>query len=244
MLAIVAVAFVSELVVAFVVSRWLGVAWPGRLAMLHAVGLALTIAPPVYFLVLRPLRREGERRIAAERLAREADRRALTDPLTGLLNRRGIEASLLGAIAHAERYGRPLAVVMLDLDGFKRVNDVHGHVAGDEILRAAARVIRDQLRSPDRIGRFGGDEFLIVLPETGIAAARNLGERIGAALRGADFAVRGEPLALSASCGLVEFRCDESLASVLERVDVSLYEAKAARPAASREAGAAVPAGQ
>ena len=244
MLAIVAVAFVSELVVAFVVGRWLGVAWPGRLAMLHAVGLALTIAPPVYFLVLRPLRREGDRRIAAERHAREADRRSLTDLLTGLLNRRGIEASLLEAIAHAERYGRPLAVAMVDLDGFKRVNDVHGHVAGDVILRDAARVIRDQLRGPDRIGRFGGDEFLMVLPETGIAAARAMGERIGEALRGADFAVKGEPLVLSASCGQVEFRCDESLASLLERVDSSLYAAKAARQEASREAGATVLAGE
>lgn len=242
MLAVVAVAFVSELVVAFVVSRWLGLAWPGRLAMLHAVGLALTIAPPVYFLVLRPLRREGERRIAAERHAREADRLALTDPLTGLLNRRGIMANLLEAIAQAERYERPLSVAMLDLDGFKRVNDLHGHTAGDDILRRAAQVICAQLRRPDRIGRYGGDEFLLVLPETGEEAARAMGERIAAALRRTAFGVKGQSLTLSASFGLVGFRADESLAALLERVDASLYAAKAARPGAVRDAEQRVPA--
>ena len=233
MLAIVAVAFVSELVVAFVVGHWLAVSWPGRLAMLHAVGLALTIAPPVYFLVLRPLRREGERRLAAERRAREADCLALTDPLTGVLNRRGIQASLLEALAQAERYERPLSVAMLDLDGFKRVNDLYGHSAGDEVLRSAARVIRDQLRRPDRIGRFGGDEFLIVLPETGLAAARAMSARINAALRDRIFTARGEPLAVSTSCGEAEFRPGERLAVLLERVDARLYAAKSERPAAA-----------
>lgn len=230
MLAIVAAAFVSELVVASVVSRWLDIVWPGRLAMLHAVGLALTIALPVYFLVLRPLRGEAERRIAAERHARAADRLALTDPLTGVLNRRGIEASLLEAIAQAERYGRPLSIAMLDLDGFKRVNDQGGHAAGDEILRRAAQVIREQLRSPDRIGRFGGDEFLIVLPESDLTAARAMSGRIDGALCGAAFAAQGQPFVLSASLGQAEFRREESVATLLGRADRSLYESKAARP--------------
>ena len=191
MLAIVAVAFVSELGVTFVVGRSQGAAGLGWLAVLHAVTLALTIAPPVYFLVLRPLRREAERRIAAEQRARQADRLALTDPLTEVLNRRGIKASLLEAMAQAERYERPLSVAMLDLDGFKRVNDLYGHSCGDDVLRRAAQVVRDQLRSPDRFGRVGGDEFLVVLPETDTEAAKAMSGRIAAALRSSAFEVKG-----------------------------------------------------
>ncbi len=239
MLAIVAVAFVSDVLVMLVIGRWLGAEALGRLAVLHAVALALTIAPAVYFLVLRPLRREGERRVAAEQRARRADRLALTDPLTEVLNRRGIKAGLLEAMAQAERYGRPLAVAMMDLDGFKRVNDLHGHAAGDDVLRRAARAVRQQLREPDRFGRFGGDEFLIALPETDMAAARAMSERIGAALAGTSFDLPGEPLALSASFGLVEFRHEESLQALLERVDADLYEAKAARAGGRREAAPA-----
>jgi diguanylate cyclase (GGDEF)-like protein len=229
MLAIVAVAFVSDILVLIVIGRWLTAEELGRLAVIHAFALALTIAPAVYFLVLRPLRREGERRVAAEQRARRADRLALTDPLTEVLNRRGIKAGLLEAMAQAERYGRPLSVAMLDLDGFKRVNDLHGHAVGDDVLRRAAHAVREQLRGPDRFGRFGGDEFLIALPETGITAARAMSERIAAALAATPFALPGGALALSASFGLVEFRHEESLQALLERVDADLYAAKAAR---------------
>lgn len=234
MLAIVAVAFVSEAVVTFVVGRWLGLAGVGPLAILHAV----TVAPPVYFLVLRPLRQEGERRMEAERRARRANRLALTDPLTEALNRRGIKASLLEAMAQAERYRRPLSIAMVDLDGFKRVNDLYGHPSGDGVLRRAAHVVRQQLRAPDRLGRFGGDEFLIVLPETGIESALAMGQRIAAALRDSAFEVKGDAVVLSASVGQVEFRYGEGMVALLERVDSSLYAAKAARSKPPSEVGA------
>ena len=244
MLAIVAVAFVSELAVAFVVGRWQGVPGPGRLAVLHAVVLALTIAPPVYFLVLRPLRREGERRIAAETRARRAGRLALTDPLTEVLNRRGIKASLLEAMAQAERYGRPLSVAMLDLDGFKQVNDLYGHACGDDVLRRAVQIVREQLRKPDRLGRYGGDEFLIVLPETASEAATAMSRRIGAAMRESAFEVNGEPVLLSACFGEVEFLPGESMGALLERVDIGLYVAKAERAERLLETVAGQPARQ
>jgi diguanylate cyclase (GGDEF)-like protein len=231
MLAIVAVAFVSELVVTFVLGRWLGVAGSTQLALFGAIALALTIAPPVYFLVLRPLRKEGERRLAAERHARYADRLALTDSLTEVMNRRGIKSALLQTMAQADRYERPLSVVMMDLDGFKSVNDLYGHSVGDDVLQRASRVVGGQLRTTDRLGRFGGDEFLIVLPETRLAAARALSERIADALRTSRFEVRGRQLHLSASFGQVEFGRGESLQALLERVDRALYAAKGARSA-------------
>lgn len=229
MLAIVVVVFLVELVVMAVLAYWLGEVWRLRLALLDAGLLALLVAPPVYFLVLRPLRREYERRLEAQRLAHLSHRLAMTDPLTGVLNRRAIKAALLEAMAQADRYRRPLSLAMLDLDDFKLVNDIHGHTAGDEALHLVVRVVQARLRAPDRLGRFGGDEFLILLPETRLPDARALTARISDLLRESEFDVRGLSLTLSASFGEIEFEPGESLESALERVDRALYRAKYSR---------------
>ena len=186
-MAIVAVTVAAELLVMLFLGQVAGWSRPLRFALLDAVLLALVIAPPVYFMVRARLRHEFDRRFDAERRAAIAAQLAITDPLTEALNRRGIEARLLEAMAQADRYERPLAVAMLDLDGFKQVNDEHGHTAGDEALRQVVRVVRGALRTPDRLGRYGGDEFLIVLPETTLPAAKGLSARIRQVLTATEY---------------------------------------------------------
>ncbi len=229
MFAIVGVVFAAELVVMAGLQYWLGEVWHLHLALLDAALLAFLIAPPVYLLVLRPLRREYERRIEAQRQAALADRLAMTDPLTGVLNRRGIKAGLLEAMAQADRYRRPLSVAMLDVDGFKAINDRHGHSVGDEALRAIVRLVRRSLRGPDRLGRYGGDEFLLLLPETRLPDARRLVDRISGLLRNTTLDIHGQSVELGASLGVREFERGESLESLLERVDRELYRAKDSR---------------
>jgi diguanylate cyclase len=224
--AIVAVTVAAELLVMLALGQVAGWSKPLRLALLDAVVLALIIAPPTYFLILIPLRREFEMRLDAERRAATAARLAVTDPLTEALNRRGIKARLLEAMAQADRYQRPLSVAMLDLDGFKQINDRYGHTAGDEALCQVVAAVRRTLRTPDWLGRYGGDEFLLVLPETTLPAARALSTRIREVLSGTDLVADGRRLHLSASIGEVEFERGEALEALLERVDRALLEVK------------------
>ena len=105
-----------------------------------------------------------------------------TDPLTGLANRRKIQELLARVQAQAQRYGSHFSLAMLDLDGFKQLNDTYGHPAGDAVLRQVAEVLREQTRAADIVGRYGGDEFLLVLPETAADEAAVLAEQ---AARGA-----------------------------------------------------------
>jgi GGDEF domain-containing protein len=106
---------------------------------------------------------------------------AMRDPLTGLFNRRALEVFLGREAQIALRYQRPLSVVIADLDRFKEVNDRHGHAAGDRVLRAAGRVLSSTVRRADLVVRFGGDEFVVLLPDTPLSAARQLAQRLGRA---------------------------------------------------------------
>ena len=105
---------------------------------------------------------------------------ALTDPLTGLLNRRSMEQRLREAAHGFQRSGRPFSLVMADVDHFKRVNDLHGHAAGDRVLRAVAGQFTEQLRAHDAVARWGGEEFLLLLPETDAATAFEVAQRLRA----------------------------------------------------------------
>ncbi|WP_462116006.1 diguanylate cyclase, partial [Lysobacter xanthus] len=134
------------------------------------------------------------------REGRRLHRLALTDPLTALANRRAILRRAQDAFREARRHGRPLAVVALDLDHFKRVNDAHGHAAGDAALASAARAFAAVLRPGDRLGRIGGEEFLAVLPDTSAAEAAAIAERLRAALAGMEPAAAG--LAVRTSAGV------------------------------------------
>ena len=143
-------------------------------AEVHPVDLEVTLPRgpdlPVLRQQLLDLVAVGRRAWRDRRRLEEERRRAREDALTGLDNRRGIEHELERAVIEARRSGGALTVMLVDLDGFKRVNDTDGHPAGDEVLRLAAACFRKHLRPSDRVSRWGGDEFLLVLP--GLAAAR------------------------------------------------------------------------
>ena len=181
----------------------------------------------------RELVRELARRIglAMERacVQKELVQLATTDFLTAAYNRRHF-LQLAGAeLARAGRYGRPVTMMMLDLDYFKRVNDERGHAAGDEALKAFVGLIKDVLRDQDRLGRMGGEEFAIVLPETALDAAVLVADRLRSRLAVLDVPVGGgEPLRLTTSIGVAEckIRDGEGLEACLSRADVALYRAK------------------
>ncbi len=162
----------------------------------------------------------------------EEDRRtrheADTDPLTGLANRRALERTLAGALARAGARGRIAAVLMLDLDGFKKINDSHGHAAGDAALREVARRLRRCVRERDLVARLGGDEFVVLLNDVGgsSGAAQEACERIDAALAEPIALEEGE-MTLRAAIGVATFPADGADApSLLAHADRAMYAAK------------------
>ncbi|MDD2701800.1 MAG: diguanylate cyclase [Sideroxydans sp.] len=163
-----------------------------------------------------------------KQLERELRRRAQTDVLTGLYNRRHFYELADQELARARRYGKPLAMLMLDLDHFKKVNDTYGHHAGDAVLRKLSEVCIATLREIDVIGRYGGEEFVVLLPETDARRALEAAERLRHALSEADVALAGgEMLRFTVSIGVANLvATDPDLDSLLKRADKGLYEAK------------------
>jgi diguanylate cyclase (GGDEF)-like protein len=148
------------------------------------------------------------------------------DALTGLPNRRRFEADIEQEWERCRRYGRPLSVVMVDLDHFKELNDTNGHLYGDEVLRGAALAIGAVLRTSDTAYRYGGEEFVVLLRETGLEDGVAVAERIRAAVE--HFSLRGRSRVVTASAGVAER--SSAMAhhtELVERADVALYEAKA-----------------
>jgi diguanylate cyclase (GGDEF)-like protein len=154
------------------------------------------------------------------RLARE-------DPLTGLPNRRAFDEALARELARADRSGAPLAAVALDVDHFKRVNDGHGHAAGDAVLAAVARRAASALRAGDLLARIGGEEFAALLPGADLPAAAEVAERIRAAVGGAAIEVGGVALPVTVSLGCAAREAGEAGPGLLARADARLYAAKA-----------------
>src|SRR4051812_21209253 len=144
------------------------------------------------------------------------------DGLTGLSNRRAILTQLGGMVSAARRHGHPLSIAICDLDHFKRINDRHGHKAGDAVLVAAAHAMGAHLRAEDQLGRLGGEEFLVLLPDTDAAAAHSAAEK----LRG-EVARAGGPVAVTVSIGVATWD-GETPEDLLHRADEALYAAKEA----------------
>jgi diguanylate cyclase (GGDEF)-like protein/PAS domain S-box-containing protein len=147
------------------------------------------------------------------------------DPLTRTANRYHLENTLQQACERARRFREPLALIVMDLDDFKPINDVHGHARGDAVLIEVTECVRQCLREHDLLARWGGDEFVVVLPRTSLADAREAAQRIRQAL------ATLEPVGdcrLSMSYGVVQWRAGESQQGLLARADQALYRAKAA----------------
>lgn len=150
------------------------------------------------------------------------------DQLTGSLNRRGLDDVFEREVARADRRKAPLCIALLDLDDFKRINDTHGHQAGDEALIHLVRVVKDTLRTMDVIGRFGGEEFMLLLPDTPLPAAMQTVTRVQRELTKQIFMHRHERVLITFSAGVALRKDDESQADLFKRVDDALYQAKRA----------------
>ena len=160
----------------------------------------------------------------------EAERLSQTDDLTKLHNARYLRQFLLNEIRRARRYGSSVAALFLDLDDFKRVNDAHGHLAGSHVLMEMAAVILSSIRDTDAVARYGGDEFVIVLPDTGVELAGTVAERIREKISRHQFSGgRNLKLSLSASFGVAAFPAHASSPQqLIACADTAMYEAKAA----------------
>ena len=180
---------------------------------------------------LEALRLDLERRVeertvalsAANALLADASR---TDLLTGLPNRRGFLQEVEGAFERSRRSGRPVSLALADVDHFKRVNDTLGHAAGDHALACVAKAIRAAVRKQDVVARWGGEEFVVLLPETELPGALLLAEKVRAVVAALPVAFDGEPLALTVSFGVAERSPTGSFDATLGTADEALYRAK------------------
>jgi two-component system cell cycle response regulator len=161
-------------------------------------------------------------------LVEETQRAATTDPLTGLMNRRAFLAALDVEQSRSERHGYPMSLLMLDIDHFKLINDEHGHAMGDQVLVVFARMLAQQARKTDIVGRWGGEEFVIVLSGANEAGARLVGERIRRATEGmAVLNDRRQPVSVTVSIGIACLEVNDTLDGLIERADRAMYQAKA-----------------
>ena len=175
------------------------------------------------------LARQAATAIANARLHEEARRLSVTDPLTGTGNVRQLSTTLSREVERATRFGRPLSVLMLDLDKFKDVNDEHGHAVGDAVLRECAQRLTNCLREVDTVARYGGEEFTVILPETDSTGASRVAERILTVIREGEFRIGEVGLWITVSAGVASFPVHGRTATdLLRAADTALYAAKAA----------------
>ncbi len=159
---------------------------------------------------------------------------ALHEPLTGLYNRRHFQERLTSELAACQRHQRPLSILLIDIDHFKKVNDAYGHLAGDEALKMIAHVMQGALRKEDVLARYGGEEFVVLARETPIGGGKSLGERIRKAVERSRLSWQGQDLALTVSIGvtvsvgITHFESGRTDRELFEAADRALYQAKQA----------------
>jgi two-component system cell cycle response regulator len=186
--------------------------------------------PPSYAdeVVLTVERAMEKRRLreSNERLIRQLEESSLTDSLTGVPNRRAFDRALAQEVARAKRHQHPLSFVMLDIDHFKSVNDTCGHDGGDEVLRSFASVVTGVLREDDSLYRYGGEEFVAILPHTEAAGAMATAQRIVAAVAGSAVAVGSVTVRITTSAGVSSLAPADEGRDAISRADAALYAAK------------------
>jgi diguanylate cyclase (GGDEF)-like protein len=183
------------------------VALAGLLALAALMLLTLVLARPL---------------LRAFRWTEEQASEARVDSLTGLANRRALEEVLAAEISRAQRFTHQLAVVLLDLDRFKEINDSFGHAAGDVMLRAVSRLLTSLARQGDTVARWGGEEFVVVLPETDLAGAERFAERLRRTIEAQSVG----DMQTSASCGVATMLPEDNVEELLHAADQALYQAK------------------
>lgn len=156
----------------------------------------------------------------------QLDELAHRDSLIDMPNRRGFMRHLYSLIGRVQRYGESAALLFVDLDGLKLINDSFGHKAGDEALIQVANLLRDGVRQADCVARLGGDEFGILLAHADEAGAEETAARLTDRIAGCDFSHDGDPLPLSVAIGVAEIRADDDPAEVLARADAAMYSKK------------------
>ena len=160
---------------------------------------------------------------------RELHALSVTDGLTGLFNRKHLMELFEMEMARKRRYDEPLAILIADIDHFKRINDTYGHLAGDAVLRRVANTFHSIVRECDHVGRYGGEEFLLILPNSPVAGAVEMAERIREAVSRIEFYNDGNEFSITISIGVAECQSvEESMEAILGRADGALYQAKAA----------------
>lgn len=190
----------------------------------HRPGRQMLGIPLGHYRLVTLIEREDDPRIERLRkLLEEARQRSITDSLTGAWNRNQFDEFVRIEIPRAERYGQPICLLIIDIDHFKRVNDEHGHSAGDRILQQISDLMRQQIRLVDSLFRWGGEEFAILLPNTSIAAARFIAERLRQAIGQFGFDTAGQ---ITVSVGVAELERGETAQTWFERADQALYTAK------------------
>ncbi len=216
------------------VACWLGAAWTQpfeRDLYLVAVfqGVAVLVGVMLHVMRLSAHHRIGDLMAEAEDQRYLLARQAKVDELTGVLNRRALMSALRRKLAGAKRYGFQLAVLMIDLDNFKRINDTWGHASGDEALREFSRRLQRAARVTDIIGRYGGEEFVCILPESDLPNVEIAAERIRMEIANEPFTILGQLVPITASIGVSvldpNVECEEHL--LLDAADRALLEAKA-----------------
>jgi diguanylate cyclase (GGDEF)-like protein len=158
------------------------------------------------------------------------ERQAVTDQLTNLYNRRAFADMAEKEVGRARRYLRPLAIIMFDIDHFKNVNDTHGHLMGDKVLRILTEKVTKTTRSTDFVCRYGGEEFIVLMPEAGREEALAMAERLREMVSGITIVAPEGTLSMTISLGIAALKSDgdESLEGLINRADKAMYEAKAA----------------
>jgi diguanylate cyclase (GGDEF)-like protein len=155
-------------------------------------------------------------------LIKELGELARTDRLTGLCNRRSFEDRIDAEMEHARRHAADTSLVLLDIDNFKRINDQHGHLLGDRVLVEVGQLLANTLRRCDLVARWGGEEFVLMLPSTNLRDATDLAERLREKIAAADFSVGH----ITASMGVGQYRSTDTFATWFKRIDTALYAAK------------------